>query len=73
MKSYSQLRKEYASLKGEIKREMDYLPLEKLEVKIKKLHELKDELKAIDEREGITYSSGDHSYKRIVGDYKTEK
>ncbi len=73
MKSYNELRKEYISLRGEIKRESAYLSLDKLEVKINKLHLLDAQLKAMDENEGITYSSGDHSYKRIVRDYKTEK
>ena len=68
MKSYKELQKEYVSLRGEIKREIEYLPLEKLEVKIKRLHQLKDELKEIDREEGITYRSDDHSYKINIGD-----
>ena len=64
MKSYNQLQKEILSLRGEIRKEIEYLPLEKLEVKIKRLHQMKDELKRRDELSGIIFSSGDHSYNK---------
>ena len=47
MKSYKEVKKEYDDLRAEIIKEIEYLPLEKSEVKIKKLHELKDELNKI--------------------------